>query len=191
MRRRAENPQRVAMADDTKDLGEMFPLVYSELRKVARNYLGRETKVHTLQPTALVNEAWLRLRDAHGLQVHGRTHVLGLGARAMRRILVDHGRSQQTLKRGARPIRLQLDNLKDTGLNEMSIEDALTLDEVLTRLESIDPRQAQIVTLRYFAGMSVDEVAEHLRLSKRTVEGEWTHAKAWLKRELTRDTDQG
>src|SRR5262245_17456300 len=165
---------------------EMFELMYGELRKVARRYLGRERKNHTLQPTALVHEAWMKLSNEKGAEWQGRTHGLALAAQAMRRLLVDHGRHQKRDKRGggAQPILLD-ELLQAAATAAVPVEDLLTLEEALTRLEAVDPRAAQVVVLRFFSGMSSPEVAEHLGLSLRTVEADWTHARAWLKRELS------
>jgi len=166
---------------------QLFPLVYSELRKVARNYLGRERAEHTLQPTALVNEAWLRLRDQRRVDWQGRTHVLAVGAQAMRRVLIDHGRGRRRQKRGGGEAHVTLHTwLNAVNDQPVEVEDALALDAALTKLATVDERQASIVEMRYFGGMTVPEVAEALGVSVRTVEGEWTHAKAWLKRELSR-----
>ena len=164
---------------------EMLPTMYGELRRVARRYLGRERRNHTLQPTALVHEAWLRLQNERGGPWQGRTHGLALGAQAMRRLLVDHGRHQKRQKRGggAQPIALD-DLLKAAATQAVPVEDLLTLEAALTKLEEIDPRAAQVISLRFFSGMSSPEVAEHLGVSVRTVEGDWAHARAWLRREL-------
>jgi RNA polymerase sigma factor (TIGR02999 family) len=167
---------------------QLFPMVYGELRRVAGRYLRRERKNHTLQPTALVHEAWLRLQNDRGVEWQGRTHGLALGAQAMRRLLVDHGRYQKREKRGGGAHPVSLDDLMIAGATRaVPVEDLLTLEAALTRLEAIDPRAAEVVTLRFFSGMSSSEVAEHLGLSVRTVEGDWTHARAWLKRELSGD----
>ena len=132
---------------------DIFPLIYSELRKVARRYLSRERKNHTLQPTALVNEAWLRLENQHGSEWQGRTHGLALAAQAMRRLLVDHGRHQKRQKRGGGAAVLQLDELvKAATTGAVPVEDLLTLEAALTRLEGVDPRAAQVVSLRFFSG---------------------------------------
>ena len=173
-------------ADGPAPADELFPLIYGELRRVARRYLDRERRDHTLQPTALVHEAWLKLQKERGAEWHGRTHGLALGAQAMRRLLADHGRHQKREKRGggARPIALD-DLFTAVATGPVPIEDLVVLETALARLETVDPRAAQVVMLRFFSGMSSPEVAEHLGLSLRTVEGEWTHARAWLKRELT------
>jgi len=165
---------------------EIFPVIYGELRRVARRYLGRERRNHTLQPTALVNEAWLRLQNEHGAQWQGRTHGLALAAQAMRRLLVDYGRHQKRQKRGGGAQNLVLDDLLEAAsTGAVPIEDLLTLEAALTRLEVVDPRGAQVVALRFFSGLSSPEVAEQLGVSLRTVENDWTHARAWLRRELT------
>jgi RNA polymerase sigma-70 factor, ECF subfamily len=164
---------------------ELFPVIYGELRHVARRYLGRERRNHTLQPTALVHEAWLRLRNDRGVDWQGRTHGLALGAQAMRRLLIDHGRHQKREKRGGGAQAIQLDELMQAAATgAVPVEDLLTLEAALTRLEAVDARAAEVVVLRFFSGMSSPEVAEQLGLSVRTVESDWTHARAWLKREL-------
>jgi RNA polymerase sigma factor (TIGR02999 family) len=165
---------------------ELYPAIYGELRRVAKRYMGRERQNHTLQPTALVHEAWLRLQNERGAMWQGRTHGLALGAQAMRRLLVDYGRRQKRDKRGGGAQPVSLDNLLKAGTTAaVPVEDLLTLEAALTRLEAVDPRAAQVVMLRFFSGMSSPEVAEHLGISVRTVEGDWTHARAWLKRELS------
>jgi RNA polymerase sigma factor (TIGR02999 family) len=165
---------------------ELFPTIYSELRRMAARYLSRERRNHTLQPTALVHEAWLRLQSERGAEWQGRTQGLALGALAMRRLLVDHGRQQKAEKRGGGAQPVSLDEVLKAGeTGGVPVEDLLTIEAALTRLEAVDPRGAQVVILRFFAGMSNAEVAEHLELSLRTVEGDWAHARAWLKRELS------
>ena len=159
--------------------------MYGELRRVAASYLRRERRNHTLQPTALVHEAWMRLQNQRDPQWQGRTHVLAVGAQAMRRLLVDHGRHQKRDKRGGGAAPLALDDVLNAAASGgVPVEDLLTLEAALTRLEAVDARAAEVVTLRFFAGMSSPEAAEHLGVSVRTVEGDWAHARAWLKREL-------
>jgi RNA polymerase sigma factor (TIGR02999 family) len=174
------------VTSDRQPPDDLFPVIYGELRRVARRYLHQERRNHTLQPTALVHEAWLKLQNQRGVEWHGRTHGLALGAQAMRRLLIDHGRHQKRDKRGggARPVSLD-DLLAAATTGAVPIEDLLTLEAALTHLEAVDPRAARVVELRFFAGMSSPEVAEHLELSVRTVEGDWAHARAWLKRELS------
>jgi RNA polymerase sigma-70 factor (ECF subfamily) len=172
-------------ASDNHDVSRLFPLVYGELKKVARRHLRRERGQHTLQPTALVNEAWLRLQDQHRVDWQGRTHVLAVAAQAMRRVLIDHGRAQKRQKRGGGEGHVTLQDWLHAGNPEpVEIEDIMALDHALTRLAQVDERQASVVELRFFGGLTVPEVAEVLGVSVRTVEGEWTHARAWLKREL-------
>ena len=175
------------MADKTPvSPDELFPTIYGELRRVAGRYLGRERRNHTLQPTALVHEAWLRLQNERGGAWQSRTHGLALGAQAMRRLLIDPGRHQKRDKRGGGVPALPVDELiKAAETEAVPVEDLLTLEAALSRLEVEDARAAQVVILRFFAGMSSPEVAEHLGVSVRTVEGDWTHAKAWLRRELS------
>jgi RNA polymerase sigma factor (TIGR02999 family) len=168
---------------------ELFPEIYGELRRVAGRYLQRERAQHTLQPTALVHEAWLRMQNDRHAGVQGRTHGLALGAIAMRRLLIDHGRHQKRDKRGGGVRPVAFDTLFDAAATAaVPVEDLLTLEAALSRLEAIDPRAAKVVSLRFYAGMTTPEVAEHLGVSTRTVEGEWAHARAWLKRELANPT---
>ena len=168
---------------------ELFPEIYGELRRVAGRYLQRERAQHTLQPTALVHEAWLRMQNDRRAGVQGRTHGLALGAIAMRRLLIDHGRHQKREKRGGGVQPIAFDTLFDAAATAaVPVEDLLTLEAALSRLEAIDPRAAKVVSLRFYAGMTNPEVAEHLGVSTRTVEGEWAHARAWLKRELANPT---
>jgi len=174
------------MSTRRPEAGELFPVIYAELRRMAGRYLSRERRNHTLQPTALVHEAWLKLQHDRHVQPHGRTHGLALAAQAMRRLLVDHGRSQKRDKRGggAQPVAFD-ELLKAAETEPVPIEDLLTVEAALTRLEAQDARAAEVVVLRFFSGMSSPEVAEHMQLSLRTVESDWTFAKAWLRRELS------
>src|SRR5476649_1270050 len=178
------------MASTKRPIQELFPLMYSELRRVAARYLGRERSNHTLQPTALVNEAWLRMQKERGVESPGRTQGLALAAQAMRRVLVDHGHHQKSQKRGGRLPHVELDDLLHAARTAaVPIEDLLTLESALARLEAVDPRGAEVVALRFFSGLSVPEVADHLGVSVSTVEGKWTHARAWLRRDLARTND--
>ena len=168
-----------------RPVDDLVPLVYDELRRLAARYLRRESPGNTLQPTALVHEAFLKLAQQHRVDWQGRTHVLAIGAQAMRRILVDHAKRKRRVKRGGGLRRIELD--ETAALSPRRDEDLLAVDEALEKLACIDRRQATIVELRFFGGMSVDEVAESLGLSKRTVESEWTMVRAWLRRELVKD----
>ena len=162
---------------------ELMPLVFGELRSLAARLLSRERPGHTLQPTELVNEAFLRLVNQKRVTWQGRTHFFAIGAQAMRRILVDHARSKLRKKRGQRPLRVEL--TEKLLISSENIEDVLAVDEALEKLAELDPRQARIVELRFFGGLTVAEVAEAIGVSKRTVEAEWTMVRAWLRRELS------
>jgi RNA polymerase sigma-70 factor, ECF subfamily len=179
------------MPTNRPEAADLFPMIYGELRRLAGRYLSKERRRHTLQPTALVHEAWLKLQNERSVRLHGRTHGLALAAQAMRRLLVDHGRHQKREKRGGGIAPVALDDLlKAAETNPVPVEDLLTLESALTRLEAEDPRAAQVVALRFFSGLSTPEVAEHLQVSVRTVESDWTFARAWLKRELTGKKDR-
>ena len=180
------------MSSTKRPIQELFPLMYGELRRVAGRYLGRERANHTLQPTALVNEAFLRLQNERRAEWPGRTQGLALAAQAMRRVLMDHGRGQKSQKRGGRLPHVELDDLLHAAKTApVPVEDLLTLEGALGRLEAIDPRGAEIVTLRFYSGMSVPEVAAHLGVSVSTVEAKWTHARAWLRRDLGQGSPPG
>jgi RNA polymerase sigma factor (TIGR02999 family) len=163
-------------------LDDVLPRVYEELRRIAARHLRAERSGHTLQPTALVNEAYMRLVDQTRVDWQGRTHFYAVAAGAMRRILIDHARGRRRLKRGGAAQRVTFS--EDLPVPAAFDADVLDVHEALERLAAIDERQARIVELRYFGGLGVDEVAEVLGVSKRTVEAEWTHAKAWLRRAL-------
>jgi RNA polymerase sigma factor (TIGR02999 family) len=169
-------------AGDHRAADKLLPLVYDEFRALARHYLAQERANHTLQPTALVHEAYMKLVDQTRVDWQGRSHFFAVAAQAMRRILVDHARSRQRDKRGGGRARVVLD--EEVALSPQKDEDVLALDEALQRLAKLDPRQAKVVELRFFGGMNVEEVAQALGVSKRTVEGDWTFARAWLSKEL-------
>jgi RNA polymerase sigma factor (TIGR02999 family) len=164
---------------------KLMPLVYDEFRALAARHLRRERSNHTLQPTALVHEAYLRLIDQTRVDWKGRTHFFAVGAQAIRRILVDHARNRNRQKRGGGAGKVTLDEA--VALAPQRQEEILALDEAMEKLAKLDPRQAQVVEMRFFGGLSVEEVATVLGVSKRTVEGDWTMARAWLMRELSRD----
>ena len=168
-----------------RPVDELVPAVYDELRRIAARYLRRELPGNSLQPTALVHEAFLKLAGQYRVDWQGRTHVLAIGAKAMRRILVDHAKRKRRVKHGGGLKRIELD--ESTALSPEHDEDLLAVDEALEKLAGIDERQATIVELRFFGGMTVGEVADALGLSKRTVESEWTMVRAWLRRELAKD----
>ncbi len=172
-----------AASGDSAAAERLLLMVYDSFRKLAARYLKGEKPGHTFSPTALVHEAYLKLLDQTRVDWRGKTHFFAVGAQAMRRILVDHARGKQRGKRGGGRIRIELDEA--TALSPQKDEDLLAVDEALSKLAKVDPRQAAIVELRFFGGMSVAEVAEVMKLSKRTIEGEWTAARAWLRREIT------
>jgi len=172
-------------AGDKDAANKLLPQVYEEFRHLAQFYLRQERPNHTLQPTALVHEAYLKLVDQSRVNWQGRTHFFAVAAQAMRRILVDHARHHLRQKRGGGAQRITLDEA--VALSPKREEDVVALDEALEKLAALDARQAKVVELRFFAGLSVEEVAQALGVSKRTVEADWTMARAWLLRELQRD----
>jgi RNA polymerase sigma factor (TIGR02999 family) len=163
-------------------LERLLPQVYAELRRLASSYLRRERPNHTLQATALVHEAFLKLVDQRAVRWQNRAHFFGIAAQAMRRILVDHARAHAAGKRGSGEQPVSLDEaLVVTSALDV---DLLALDEVLTRLSAIDPQQSRVVELRFFGGLTLEETAEVMGISPATVGREWTLAKAWLYAEL-------
>jgi RNA polymerase sigma factor (TIGR02999 family) len=169
---------------DQEALNQLMPLVYGELRRLAGAYLRRERNEHTLQPTALVNEAYLRLVRQRNMPWQNRAQFFGVAAQLMRRILVDHARASYASKRGGHQVNVSLQNI---GAFDTQVEaDVLALHDVLNRLSEIDPDQGRIVELRFFGGLTIEEAAEVMQVSHSTVEREWRLAKAWLKRELTK-----
>ena len=166
-------------------LDALLPLVYAELHRQASRYLRRERRDHTLQTTALIHEAYLKLIDQREVNWQNRAHFFGIAAQAMRRILVDYARGRHRAKRGGIGEDLPLEEAKLVVSEERSI-DLVTLDEALTRLAEFDERQARIVELRYFSGLSIEETAEVLHISPATVKSDWNVAKAWLRHEITR-----
>jgi RNA polymerase sigma factor (TIGR02999 family) len=169
-------------------LDALMSVVYHELRRQAGRYLRRERPNHTLQPTALVHEAFFKLVDQRHVRWQNRAHFFGIAAQAMRRILVDHARSQARIKRGGAPLQVTLDEAMPAGSGDAV--DMIAVDEALRRLAALDARQAQIVELRFFGGLTVEESAEVLSLSPATIKREWSMAKAWLFAEL-RSTSHG
>ncbi len=169
-------------AGDPSAADRLLPVVYDELHRLASSYLRRERSGHTLQSTALVNEAWMKLAD-QSAPWQNRAHFLGVAAQAMRRILVDHARRRAAGKRGGAEERVTLADVAAPGGTDF---DLVALDEALERLAALDERQARMVTMRFFAGLTVEETAEVLGVSEKTVKRDWAAAKAWLHRELTR-----
>ena len=172
-------------AGDREALEKLVPLVYKELREIAHYHLQRERPGHTLQSAALVHEAYLRLADQKPFEADNRAHFLAVASRLMRQILVDYARSHAAAKRGA-DLRVELDMA--LILPQERNAEVIALDEALKKLSQIDEHQGQIVELRFFGGLSIEEIGEVLGISRSTVKREWNVAKAWLVREMRRDT---
>ena len=172
---------------DETALEKLMPLVYKELHRMARFYMARESPGHTLQTTALVNEAYVRLVDSAHTNFQNRIHFLAVCAQAMRRILADWGRSRRALKRGGEILMLRLDEALDGA--EAEGLDFADLDEALNALAKVDPRKSQVVELRFFGGLNVEETAEVLKVSSDTVLRDWKMAKNWLRCELSGEMD--
>jgi RNA polymerase sigma factor (TIGR02999 family) len=167
---------------DDAALAELTPLVYEELRRVAHHHLSRQRPGHTLQTTALVNEAYLRLADQTNPRWQNRAHFFAVAARAMRQILVSYARSQQAQKRGGGAFKVDLDEVALVSPEES--KEIVELHEALEQLASLDSRKAQVVELKYFGGLNYDEIAEVLKISRITVRRDWEFAKVWLYTEL-------
>jgi RNA polymerase sigma factor (TIGR02999 family) len=163
---------------------KLLPLVYQDLHRRAANYMRRERADHTLQPTALVHEAYIRLVDQRRILWHDRSHFFAIAAIAMRNVLIDYARKENAQRRGGETNTISLD--KDLVFSPQKSSELLALDDALTRLAKVDRRQSQIVELRYFGGLSVEETAAALGLSKRQVERDWAMAKVWLHAEVTK-----
>jgi RNA polymerase sigma factor (TIGR02999 family) len=180
------SPQEVTrlLADwgrgDRSALDKLFPLVHAELRSIARRQMSQERAGHTLQATALVNEAYLKLAGQEGFEWHDRAHFYAVCAQVMRHILIDHARGHVRDKRGGGAIQVSLNEVAVMAAEQAA--DYVALDEALRALEALDPQKGRIVELRYFGGMSIEETAEVLKISPRTVRREWQRAKAWLYR---------
>lgn len=171
---------------DQAALDELMPLVYDELRRLARSYLRSQRQGHTLQPTALVHEAYVRLIDQKNLSLHSRAQFFGLAAAAMRSILVDHARRRGAAKRGGSHYIVSLDEAEGlTGRTGGTIVDLVALDEALNALAAIKPEHSRVVELRFFGGLTIEETAEVLGISHATVERDWAFARSWLRREMS------
>jgi RNA polymerase sigma-70 factor, ECF subfamily len=169
---------------DQAAFDKLVPLVYEELHRLARRYMGREQAGHTLQTTALVNEAYLRLVDQKRMRWQNRAHFFAIAAQMMRRILVDYARKRRYAKRGGDQLRVSLAEAE--GLSQERAADVVALDEALESLAEIDPQQARVVELRFFGGLTIEETAEVLGLSRDMVNREWSTARAWLYREMSK-----
>ena len=168
---------------DKAALDELIAAVYPELRRIARRYMRRENQQHTLQTSALINEAYLRLIDQQAVSWQDRAHFFAVAAQVMRHILIDHARSHRYAKRGAGAEHIALDNV--AVVNEQRATEFVELDDALARLAEIDPRKSRIVELRFFGGLTVEETAEVMKLSQITVKRDWRTARAWLLCEIT------
>lgn len=171
------------MAQDKAALDQLMPVVYDELRRLAQKYLSRERSDHTLQTTALVHEAYLRLVDQKTVNWENRAQFFGIAAQMMRRILINHAKERQAKKRRGYTTRVSLDDAVD--FFEQSEVDLVALDEALNELAALDPSQAHIVELRFFGGLTIEEVSEVAGISPATTKREWESAKLWLRRQLS------
>ena len=183
------NPQGITQlltrwsSGDKAALDELIPIIYPELRRLARAYMGRENSAHTLQTSALINEAYLRLVNQQDVEWQNRSHFYAVAAQVMRHILVDHARRYRSNKRGAGTEHIHLDDVAIVG--EERAADLIALDDALTRLALIDERKSRIVELRFFGGLTVEETAEVMKVAPITIMREWRAAKAWLGREIS------
>jgi RNA polymerase sigma factor (TIGR02999 family) len=168
---------------DQAALDELIPLVYGELRRLAGSYMRREGQDNTLQTSALINEAYLRLVNQESIHWQNRAHFFGVAARLMRQILVDHARSRSRAKRGGRA---QMVSLAEPAAMSQEVVEVIALDKALSNLAEMDPRKCQIVEMKFFGGLTTEEVAEVLKVTPRTIEREWRKAKAWLHRAISK-----
>jgi RNA polymerase sigma-70 factor, ECF subfamily len=171
-----------ARSGDSSALADVFPLIYEELRRLAQQQLRREPDGHTLSPTALVHEAYIRLIDYSRVEWANRAHFMAVASTAMRRILVDHARGHRSLKRGGGLRPISLDDI-ELG-NEDRADLLVAVDEALDRLKAVEPRQAQVVECRFFGGMTEEETAEALGIGLRTAKRDWARAKSWVHRDI-------
>ena len=167
---------------DKAALDELIPMVEAELRRLARHYMAGENSAHTLQTSALINEAYIRLVDYQNMPWQNRAHFLGVAAQVMRHVLIDHARSYAYAKRGGGARKVSLADVPD--LTEQRAAELVALDDALKNLATIDPRKSQIIELRFFGGLTIEETAEAMKISPITVTREWRSAKAWLRREM-------
>ncbi len=171
-------------AGDKKAANELFPILYGQLKDMASRYMHFENNNHTLQATSLVHEAYLKLLDQNNVDWQGRTHFLAVSAQAMRRLLVDHARTKSRKKRGGDQKKVGVEVIEWSILDPEVSEHVLAVDEALDKLQELNEQHAKIVEMRFFSGMTVQEVADELGVSKRKIESEWTMIKAWLRKEL-------
>jgi RNA polymerase sigma factor (TIGR02999 family) len=173
-------------AGDKDALDQLIPLVYPELRRLARQYMARENLAHTLQTSALINEAYLRLVDQQDTEWNNRAHFFAVAAQVMRHVLIDHARRHHFAKRGAGAQHVPLD--ETAVINQERASEFVALDDALSRLAAIDGRKSKIVELKFFGGLTVDEIAHVMKLSPITIKREWRSAKAWLHLEISKGT---
>jgi len=171
---------------DSDALERLMPMIYPELRRIARRYMRRENPGHTLQTSALINEAYVRLVDQQAVEWQDRAHFFAVAARVMRNILIDHARKYAYAKRGAGATHVALDDV--AVFKQERASEFVALDEALDGLERIDPRKARIVEMRFYGGLTVEETAEAMKLSSITIKREWRTARAWLLREVSNNT---
>jgi RNA polymerase sigma-70 factor, ECF subfamily len=167
---------------DKSAADQLLPIVYSELHRLAKSYMSRERRDHTLQPTALINQAYLRIAQQEHMEWQNHAHFIGFAANVMRRVLVDHARERNAAMRGGGRMRVELDD--GIAASPETSAEILQLEEALTRLEQLNPRQAQVVEMRYFGGLSVEEVASILGIAPRSVKRDWALARMWLYQEI-------
>jgi RNA polymerase sigma-70 factor, ECF subfamily len=167
---------------------QLLPLVYSELHRLAKSYMSRERRDHTLQPTALINQAYLRIAQQENVEWQNHAHFIGFAANVMRRVLVDHAREHNAAMRGGGRVRVDLD--EGIAVSKERSSEILLLEEALTRLETLNPRQAKVVEMRYFGGLSVEEVASVLGIAPRSVKRDWALARMWLFEEIQKGAPQ-
>ncbi|WP_035348144.1 sigma-70 family RNA polymerase sigma factor [Edaphobacter aggregans] len=167
---------------DKSAADQLLPLVYSELHRLAKGYMSRERRGHTLQPTALINQAYLRIAQQQNVEWQNHAHFIGFAANVMRRVLVDHAREHNAAMRGGGRVRVELD--EGIAFTRETAPQLLLLEEALTRLEQLNPRQAKVVEMRYFGGLSVEEVAGVLGIAPRSVKRDWSLARLWLFEEI-------
>lgn len=167
---------------DRSAADQLLPLVYTELHRLAKSYMSRERRDHTLQPTALINQAYLRIARQQNIEWQNHAHFIGFAANVMRRVLVDHARERNAAMRGGKQVRVDLE--EGIAISQGRAAEILLLEEALTRLEKLNPRQAQVVEMRYFGGLSVEEVASVLGIAPRSVKRDWALARMWLFEEI-------
>jgi len=167
---------------DTAALDRLIPLVHSELRRIARRHMGRQNPGHTLQTSALINEAYLRLVDQQSVEWKDRAHFLAVSAQIMRNILIDHARKYRYVKRGGGARKIELDEA--AAMAKQRAAEFVALDDALSQLATVDERKSQVVELRFFGGLNIEETAEVMKISPATVQREWRAARAWLQRAM-------